>query len=207
MFKRIVVLCALGLVTVAGAHASTLLPGTSVSASPLGYGGTNLYFVGGTLAFGGSTANYAANVYRDPSNVFCSGCLDFAFIVDNQSDTDIFESFSVAKFPGTIAVGYSTADGGNAAPTLISSTLNGTITFDFAAAGGAGLLPHHVSDALVIQTSDLSGFGLGTLSLTDAAGLTAPGIGLNPIPEPSTLVLFGSGVAGLLGAARRRFLA
>ncbi len=57
-----------------------------------------------------------------------------------------------------------------------------------------------------VQESNASGLvGEGTLTITD---LSTIGLGPSPTPtpEPSTLALFGTGILGLAGAARRRFL-
>ncbi|MEI9979672.1 MAG: PEP-CTERM sorting domain-containing protein [Edaphobacter sp.] len=57
-----------------------------------------------------------------------------------------------------------------------------------------------------IQEFDANGLvGEGTLTITD---LSTIGLGPSPTPtpEPSTLALFGTGILGLVGAARRKFL-
>ncbi|MEI9978553.1 MAG: PEP-CTERM sorting domain-containing protein [Edaphobacter sp.] len=46
--------------------------------------------------------------------------------------------------------------------------------------------------------------GEGTLTITDV-GTIGPDSPTTPTPEPSTLALFGSGILGLAGAARRSF--
>ena len=201
MFKKILTLCAFGLLTGVVAKATTISPGGSVPAGLLSFGGTDIQFIGGSVAFAGGSANYALDIWQDPSNTFCSGCLDFVFLIDNQSTSEVFDHLSLPNFFGTNNVGYATGSG-NVAPTTITDSLNGMITFDFA----TGIQPHQVSNYLVIQT-DFSAFNVSSLNLTDAPGITHSAPSFQPVPEPSTLMLFGSGVLGLAGAAKRKFKA
>ena len=178
---------------------------------------TVLATTNGTLTAPTFTANYADAVYKDTANVFCSGCLDFAYEVQDTGagtfagSTGILEHITASFFTGFLTdVGYSQ---GALAPVLIAGQTPATgvapNTIDRSIAGpGAVVTWDYTSDllgpgahtALLIIETNATAFNPGLVAAID--GSSANGNAFEPttpsgVPEPGTMFLLGAGLLGL----------
>ena len=152
--------------------------------------------------------SYTDSVYQDSGNPFCSTCLDFVIGVRNPDTGAISPteglSVTTSSFKGySVDVAYG-ADG-NVAPDGASRSADGSdVSFQFQ------LYPGDVTDALIVYTNATS-YGRGSLDLTTTVIETDPPAYapsgapyVAATPEPSSLLMFGTGLLGAVGVVRRR---
>ena len=197
-------------------HANPLLPGGSVSPDIFPNPGSTPPLLGditGTFDFGsGFTGSYEEAVLVDPFGVTCSGCLDFAFAVNNSSASWALFSLQLARFNGyTTDVGYVMNSGGNVDPVSITrGPVGGNISFQFNTP--TILLPGFSSDFLVVATN-ATGFDTG--GVIAIIGSNGPGSIFNGqirdgifeptfVPEPSTMVLLSLGLSAVAAFRKRQ---
>lgn len=159
-------------------------------------------------------ANYTENVYQDPANNYCAGCLDWVVKVTNtQASNDAIERVTVSNFAGYLTdIGVDS----NGAPNL---TNNGTVTPNNVERNGSGsvlswdfnasspdnsIQPGQTSVLLEIETNATT-YKPGTISVQDGVAGSGPAFGPLPeVPLVPALGLMGGVVIGAVAWRRRR---
>ena len=138
------------------------------------------------------------------------------FILDSTGNLTVFPS---TPTPTSVAISSSPLDFGSPTSTLdvftfISGANTGTFTFtDVYIITDSGYILSLNGDGWLTLTGKDKTYAVFTASGADSGGsygLNSSGfdfnIQANPTPEPGTLTLFGTGLLGLAGMLRRKFM-
>ncbi len=146
------------------------------------------------------------------------GTLDFYYQVSNTSpDGDNFSRNSDSSFGGFLTdVGFRTdgssltgtgfTDSAFIPDTADRSTTNGgaVVGFNFNSFGTLDEIPVGAKSSVLVITTNATHYMLGTASAIDSGTATVPAYEPTNVPEPTSIVLFGSGLLLFVGLARSR---
>jgi hypothetical protein len=176
----------------------------------------------------GVGANNAGGVYTYPYYFSINGAAPVALICDSYDNrVDIGESWQanvVGLLSGKGLFGNELLDY-KAAGLIFKSILNGTLSVNvgnyaiwglfstnaqnssyFQSSGAGTIMQEYLSLATTAPNSAFKGLVLYTpiAGTQSANGLPQEYIGYSPVPEPTTLALFGTGMLSLAGAMRKK---
>jgi PEP-CTERM motif-containing protein len=201
---KLIALITFALSLTAISQASILGVGGTAPPTPLTPSGSILAMTSGNITTPTFSTDYVTWVYADPTNTWCSGCLDFVYqFTDNGPHPN--QRYSMSSFSG-FNVDAGTSPFGVHDPNTVSRSvlLSGdVVSFNFDQFGN-DIQPGETTVLLVIETNAMN-FAPGFLSAQD--GTAGSGVAFQPagpaVPEPASLMLLGSGLLAVGGFLRK----
>jgi hypothetical protein len=203
MFKRLVVLTALALSSAAVAHADSVSGFFSATGTD-SFTSSNITFAPGSAVAGGIGGTFATYLTDGNPITFLGGALPYSQGVNTTPGGIPIQLFSTTEAGETFAfdlTGYNAnfVNDGSLGCTTGSTCLIVTGDGFFT---GTGAVNFTSSPATFLFTSQyVPGQAVGTVTSFSASASAVP----SAVPEPASLALFGTGLLGVVGIARRKF--